>query len=105
MPTEMVVDAGNCGFKAKIRAEAEGSQIRLKVASSCEKVRKWAEKLGENLETVKLTLPVNENPVYQAADRENRLCPPCPIPSALLMTAWAEAGYMLKKNPALTFKK
>ena len=100
----MIVDASNCGFKAKIRAEAQGSKIRLKVASSCDKVRKWAEKLGRSLETAEITLPVNENPVYQAANRENRLCPPCPVPSALLLTAWAEAGYALKKPPRLTFK-
>ena len=103
MPTEVLVDAGNCGFKTRIRAEARGEEIRFEVASSCEKIRKWAERLG-SLKMLELTLPVNENPVYRAAGKETQICPPCPVLSGLLMAAWAEAGYMLKKNPSLTFK-
>ncbi|MHC1564494.1 MAG: DUF6951 family protein [Candidatus Hecatellaceae archaeon] len=98
------MDAGNCGFKAKIRAETQGSKIKVKTVSSCGKVRKWAEKLGEELGATEITLPVNENPVYQAADRETSICPPCPVPPALLLAVWVEAGYALRKTPQLTFK-
>lgn len=105
MPTELLVEAGSCGFKAKVRAErVEKGGIRVKAASSCEKVRRWAERLGENLRETELLLPINENPVYKTADRDSRLCPPCPVPLSLLLAAWAEAGYMLKKKPEFTFK-
>jgi hypothetical protein len=84
--------------------EAQGGKIKVKTASSCNKVRKWAEKLGGELGATEITLPVNENPVYQAANRENNICPPCPIPSALLLAVWVEAGYALRKTPQITFK-
>jgi len=98
------VDVGNCGFKAKIRAKARGSKIEVKTISSCDKIRKWSEKLGRELEVKEITLPVNENPIYHAANRESNVCPPCPVLSALLLAVWVEAGYALRKPPQVIFE-
>ncbi|MHC1586612.1 MAG: DUF6951 family protein [Candidatus Hecatellaceae archaeon] len=104
MATEVLVDAGSCGFKTRITVKGGNGRVEVEVVSSCEKVRLWAEKLGRSLDSLELTKPFCRNPAYLAADEPARLCPPCPVPSSFLMAAWAEVGYGLKKNPTITFR-
>ncbi|RLI29934.1 MAG: hypothetical protein DRO46_01520 [Candidatus Hecatellales archaeon] len=105
MVTEILVDAGSCKFKTRITVGKLDGKLRVETVSSCEKVRLWAEKLGSEVEALSLTKPFCSNPAYLAADEPARLCPPCPVPTAFLMAAWAEAGYLIKRNPSIGFRE
>ena len=46
MKTLVIVDGGICGFQTRIHAESDDSQnVTFKIASACEKARKFAEAL------------------------------------------------------------
>ena len=47
MKALVVVDSGICGFQTRIHAESDDSQnVTLKIASACEKARKFGEALS-----------------------------------------------------------
>ena len=46
MKALVVVDGGICGFQTRIQAESDDAQnVTFKIASACEKVRKFGEAL------------------------------------------------------------
>jgi len=109
MKTVVKVDAGICGFQTRIAAESDDMQnITFKVASGCEKARKFGEALmakgpvdgygeiGEGSDGVILTT---------GRETLTCCCAACAVPVAAFKVMQVAAGLALPKNVTLSITK
>lgn len=109
MKTLVEVDAGICGFKTRIDAESDEMQnVTFKVASGCEKARKFGEALiakgpvdgyseiGEGSDGVVLTT---------GREFMKGCCAACAVPVAAFKVMQVAAGVALPKNVTLAITK
>ncbi|NOZ58642.1 MAG: hypothetical protein GXO66_03580 [Euryarchaeota archaeon] len=103
MSTSAEVDPGSCGFVTRIRVERLGREVRVRVNSECERVKKFAGAL-ERLEVAEALAPMCASPVYRAATRA-RLHPGCAVPAALLRAVEVESGAATPAEVRITFRR
>jgi len=105
---ESVVEAGACGFKVAIRAvkEKEGlvdGTLRLTVSSGCQNVMALAKGLNGTRSIRDFIGGLTNNLVFREASKHSR-CSDCPVPSAILKTAYVEMGMALPKDVTIKFR-
>ncbi|MEM3366235.1 MAG: hypothetical protein QXM93_07425 [Candidatus Methanomethyliaceae archaeon] len=84
-----------CDHATKITASLNGSIIDVKIESTCEKIRDYAN-LIKKLTIREIAREILNNPIYTKAS-ESRLEPNCLVPCGVAFCTWTEAG-MVSKN-------
>lgn len=103
--TEVIVDAGICDYKSRIKAELigglAGGKIKISVDSECGKVEELREEL-KDVEISSCLAKFGENIVYQKA---SEILPhvTCPVPCAITKAVEVEADAAVKKDVTITF--
>jgi len=105
MKALVVVDGGICGFQTRIHAESDDTQnVTFKIASGCEKARKFGEALiekgvvdgyaeiGEGSDGVVLTT---------AREHLKGCCAACAVPIGAFKAMQVAAGVALPKDVTL----
>jgi len=99
----LTVDPGVCRFRTKITARYVDGSIRFEIDSDCPHAKKLKSELNEELSPFDaLKMPFSANPVYEACGKVLAHSA-CPIPSALIKSAEAAAGFGLKRNVKFEF--
>ncbi|NLK26586.1 MAG: hypothetical protein GX307_08460 [Euryarchaeota archaeon] len=102
--TCMIVDAGVCRFRTKISASCQDGKICFRIISDCPHVKKVQDELSAEVNLIEiLRMPFSTNPIYNACGKVLAHSA-CPIPSALIKTAEAAAGFGLKRNVQFEFE-
>lgn len=99
--TEVIVDAGICDYKSRIKAGLTGGKIKISVDSECGKVEELCEEL-KDVEISSCLAKFSENIVYQKA---SEILPhvPCPVPCAITKAVEVEADAAARKDVTITF--
>jgi len=103
MTTRAEVNAGSCGFVAKISVERKGKKVVIRITSDCEKVTKFAEAL-EKLDWRDVLTQMCDSAVYRAATQA-KLHPGCPVPAAVLRAVEIETGAATPKEVKMRFDR
>jgi hypothetical protein len=97
------VDPGVCRFRTRITANYVDGAIRFEISSDCPHVKKLQAELPDDLSPFDaLKMPFSANPVYEACGKVLAHSA-CPIPSALIKSAEAAAGFGLKRSVKFEF--
>ncbi len=103
MTTKMTVNAGVCGMTSIITANLSDDMMSVNIVidSPCPMIRKMSPIEGSNPYEMVAT-PFTENEIYIKAAECIRHAA-CPVPSAIIKCAEAEAGLGLKKPVSMEF--
>ncbi|MBC7121075.1 MAG: hypothetical protein H5T33_05840 [Candidatus Methanosuratus sp.] len=93
MPTLFSVDSPRCDQRTQIIAEKEDSVIKIRINTTCPRVKAYGEALGE-VRVRDLAQPILKNSIYIVAS--SNLGPECVVPCAVVSAAWTEAGMVAK---------
>ncbi|MEN3035273.1 MAG: hypothetical protein ABC537_03115 [Candidatus Methanosuratincola sp.] len=93
MTTTFSVNSPRCDRRTQIVAEKDGSAIKIRLNTTCPRVRDYGESLGE-IRINDLTQPILKNPIYVVAS--SKLGPECVVPCAVVSAAWTEAGMVAR---------
>jgi hypothetical protein len=102
MNAKALIDAGICGFHAKVRAETEdGKHVNFKITSNCDKISSY----GENLANVGI-FNVNEETISATQSRifliaRNSLkgaCSACAVPIGIFKAMQIACGRAIPKD-------
>ncbi len=99
--TRVEVQAGACGFTARVEVIREGQGFRVSIASECDMVRRLGERLPV-LPAGRFAARIRENPVFGIADG----CvahPSCPVLAGILKAVEVEAGVSLPAAVSIRF--
>jgi hypothetical protein len=91
------VEAGICGFKARVEATAEGRNVRLDIGSDCPRVQKLAEGLVQ-VSALSLIGPRSQPNAVNEAAAEARLHAACVVPTAIVKAVEVAAGLALPRD-------
>lgn len=101
----MEVNAGVCGFKTTVTAEADDMfEVTLAIQSDCPQIRKLAEALIHVSALQELRVPINESIVYRLAG-PCRLHTACAVPSAILKAIEVATGMALPADVHMTIRQ
>ena len=99
------IDAGICGFKTVVTAEAESMRkVKLTIESDCKQIQKAAEQLPEMDMLEELRAGLGKGHVYEVLSGTVRHVT-CPVGSGILKAAEAAAGLALPKDATITVTK
>ncbi len=99
----LTVDPGVCRFRTRITATYVDGSIHFDISSDCPHVKKLRDELTDDLSPFDaLKMPFSANPVYEACGKVLAHSA-CPIPSALIKSAEAAAGFGLKRSVKFDF--
>ncbi len=105
MKARVVVDAGICGFQTRIHADSRDAQnVVFKIASGCEKVRKFGEALAaKGAVDGYAEIGKGSDGVILTTGRETLkgCCAACTIPSGVFKAMQVAAGVALPKDVTL----
>lgn len=93
MTTTFSVDSPRCNQRTRIFAEKDGSTIKIRLDTTCPRVKEYGETLGE-ISIRDLAQPILKNPIYVIAS--SKLGPECVVPCAVVSAAWTEAGMVAR---------
>ena len=99
--TRVEIEAGACGFTARVEVVREARGLRVSIASDCEMVCRFGERLPV-LPARRFAARIGENPVFRAADG----CvahPSCPVLVGVLKAVEVEAGVSLPAAVRIRF--
>jgi len=97
------VDPGVCRFRTKIKASCVDGAIRFEISSDCPHVKKVQSELKEDISPFDaLKMPFSANPIYEVCGRVLAHSA-CPVPSAMIKSAEAAAGFGLKRSVRFEF--
>ncbi len=99
------VDAGVCGMKTVIKANADDMQkARLEIQSACPDIQKAAEDLKELDGMEEVFGKIGSTRVYEAL-RKHCKHAACPVPSGIIKAVEAASGLALPKQAVITMEK
>ena len=103
--TRVKVEPGVCGLTTVVTADSEDQmEVRLKISSACEAVRKMGDELGDASDAFELCLcRPGCGPLYDYARDHFPGHAACPVPAGILKCVEAECGLALKRDAAITF--
>lgn len=103
--TKVKIHPGICGFITRVEAGSEdGMEVKLKVASGCESVRKMFEELGDTFDSYELCLVKPGNgPLFEYASENFPVHCGCPILSGIIKAVEVECKLALPKDASITF--
>jgi len=105
MKALVVVDGGICGFQTRIHTESDDSQnVTFKIASGCEKVRKFGEVLqAKGPVDGYAEIGVGSDGVVLTIAREilKGCCAACAVPVGVFKAMQVAAGVALPKDVTL----
>ncbi|MBC7127283.1 MAG: hypothetical protein ABC585_07005 [Candidatus Methanosuratincola petrocarbonis] len=93
MTTSFSVNSPRCDQRTQIVAEKEGSAIKIRLNTTCPRVKAYGDSLGE-ISINDLAQPILKNPIYVIAS--SKLGPECVVPCAVVSAAWTEAGMVAR---------
>jgi hypothetical protein len=99
----LTVDPGVCRFRTRIVAKYVDGNIQFAIDSDCPHVKKLKGQLKEDLSPFDaLRMPFSANPVYEACGKVLAHSA-CPVPSAMIKSAEAAAGFGIKRSVRFDF--
>jgi hypothetical protein len=98
------IKSGICGFSAAVKAQMDGSKVRLSIESDCKAIQNLAEELTEVDPFQEITfrgggprsLELGAKHCYHTA---------CPVPVGIIKAVEIEAGLALPKDAAIKLSK
>lgn len=107
MYTKVTVRPGVCGFITHVSAESEDQmEVKLKVASGCEAVRKMMAELGDTFDAYGLCLAKPGcGPLYEYASENFPVHAACPVIGGITKCAEVECHLALPVDASITFDK
>ena len=105
------VDAGICGFKAKITAETEDSMtVDLKIGSDCDTIKELARLIREQtpIDAIQDLSPVSESVVLAICRpilQKKGCCEACVVPQAVCKAIQVVANLALPKDVTIAISK
>ena len=105
MMTKVKIDPGICGFITRVEADSDdGQEVKLKVASCCESVRKMMDELGDTFDSYEMCLvKPGEGPLFEFASKHFPVHCGCPIFSGIIKAVEVECKLALRKDASITF--
>ena len=103
--TKVRINPGVCGFTTTVTATSEDQmEVKVKVSSGCESVKKMMEELGDTFDAyeVCLTKP-GDNEFYEYASENFPVHAACPIIAGIVKCVEAECRLALKANASIEF--
>lgn len=105
--TRVRIEPGICGLPTSVTAQAadeDDQEVRLKVASGCEAVRKMLEDLGDTFDAYELCLvKPGCGPLYEYASEHFPVHCSCPVIAGITKCAEVECKLALKKDVTIRF--
>ena len=99
--TEVIVNAGSCGFTATVVVTKGAEGFRISISSDCEAVRTW----GDHLQPLSLSEILNPQKVLRFY--ESVLCHiqhvACPVPLTVIKAIEVEAGAATARDVSIHF--
>ena len=109
MKTLTITDAGICGFQTRIHAESADQQnVTFRIASSCEKVQKFADALiAKGLVDGYVEIGAGNDGIILSTGREylKGMCGACVVPCAVFKAMQIAAGLALPMDIAIRIAK
>lgn len=105
--TKVRIDPGICGFITSVDAVSEdGMEVKVKVRSGCESVRKMFEELGDTFDSYEMCLvKPGKGPLFEYASEKFPVHCGCPILSGIIKAVEAECKLALPKDASIRFER
>ena len=98
------IDSGICGFCTTVTTTTEGRGVRVEFETTCEHVKKLAEKLTE-VDPFREISYRGDGPVTFKLAAEHLVHPACPVPAGIIKAIEVEAGLALPKDASIKPQK
>ena len=104
--TKVKVNPGVCGFVTRIQAVSEdGEEVKVKVQSGCESVRKMFEELGDTFDSYGMCLVrPGKGPLFEYASQKFPAHCACPVIAGITKAVEAECGLALPRDASIAFE-
>ncbi len=101
------IDPGVCGLLTAVEAESEdGMEVRIRVKSGCESIRKMMEELGDTFDAYEVCLvKPGDGPFYEYACAHFPGHAACPAIAGIIKCVEAECRLALPKDASITFEE
>jgi hypothetical protein len=99
--TEVIVNAGSCGFTATVVVAKEAQGFRISISSDCEMVSNWSDHL-QPLPLREILNPQNALRFYESALRHIQHVA-CPVPLSVIRAIEVEAGAAPARDVSIHF--
>ena len=105
--TKVHIDPGVCGLPTAVEATSDdGMEVRLKIASGCEPLRRLTESLGDTFDAYELCLAKpGDGPLYEYAREALPGHCACPAVAGIIKAAEAECKLALPRDAEIRFEK
>ncbi len=100
------INPGVCGLATTVQADSEdGMEVKIKVASGCESVRRMMQELGDTFDAFALCLTQpGKNTLYEYAAEHFPAHAACPAIAGIIKCAEVECGLALPRNAEIIFE-
>ncbi|MCL2884102.1 MAG: hypothetical protein FWF49_01275 [Oscillospiraceae bacterium] len=103
--TKVTINPGVCGFVTAVEAVSEdGMEVKLRIKSGCEPVRKITKELGDTFDSYELCLvKPGQGPLFAYAGEKFPVHCGCPVLSGIVKAVEAECHLALPRDVSITF--
>lgn len=105
--TKVKIEPGICGLVTSVEAESEDQmEVRVKVSSGCESVRRMFEELGDTFDAFEICLEKpGQGPLYEYAGEHFPGHTSCPVIAGITKCIEVECRLALPGNAKILFEK
>jgi thioredoxin reductase len=98
------ISSGICGFSATVRAQREGTKVKLSIESECQAIQDLAAELTEVDPFQEITFR-GSGPRSLEMGAKHCYHTACPVPVGIIKTVEIEAGLALSKDAVIKLSK